>query len=221
MDKIDEQLEFLYRSYEKQPLIIGLIKALDPITKMADGFLSTRVTNLRAKRLYQFYEELNSGDVELTEDMIDNDTFLHAYFSTVEYVTRTRSDEKIKRFAKLLKSWYAEKITIEYFEDYTDTFDDLSDREFLILSILFGYEQRNPLIDEPNPMKKAQDHWEQFTEEIQDTLNIEAPELAAMLLRMEGKGCFMRLLGYHDSMNTGIGYTTTLFQQIHAIVHQE
>jgi DNA-binding MarR family transcriptional regulator len=214
-------MELLYRSYEKQPLIIGLIKALGPIPKMVDGFLGTRITNLRAKRLHHFYEELNSGDVELSQDLIDNDTFLHAYFSTVEYVARTRSDEKIKRFAKLLKSWYAEDITIDYFEDYINTFNDLSDREFLILSILFRHEQRNPLVDEPNPMKKAQHHWQQFTEEIQETLSIEPPELAAMLLRMEGKGCFMRLLGYYDSMNTGIGYTTSLFQQIHDIVHQE
>ena len=103
----DTSLIMLYDSYEKQPIIKSLIQILSvnglPVGSVVDTSLGVYVNNLKLNRLKCFFDELNSGNVELTDDLIEQNAFLSAYFSTVHYIVRTRSDEKMRNFARILK----------------------------------------------------------------------------------------------------------------------
>ena len=94
------ELILLSESYEKNALIKALIQLL-PVGSSIDTFISVKLSNLKAARLKTFFDELNLGTFELTPEIIETNDFLHAYFTTCDYVLRTRSEEKIKNFAKI------------------------------------------------------------------------------------------------------------------------
>lgn len=188
----------LYESYDHNPVIKGLIQALNvagiPLGAMIDSSLGSIVTKIQTERLRTFFDELNRGNVVLDESQIESNDFLHAYFETTAYVLRTRSNDKIIRFAKILKKVYSGSLLIEDFEDYTKIFNDLTDKEFAILSILYKHEQKHKL----NPQKLPSydltgSYWKDFKTEIISSLNIKETEINSYLVRLQRTGCFMRL----------------------------
>ena len=84
--QIDAYITKLYEAYENHPVIKGLIQALFsfglPIGLVVDASINTYVNKIKADRLHTFFEELNSGDIELSEDIINNTDFLHAYIAS-------------------------------------------------------------------------------------------------------------------------------------------
>ena len=190
-------LTTLYESYEENPVLKGLIQALSvsviPIGPMIDSSLGAYVNNIKSERLKTFFDELNRGDVVLTEEQIESNDFLNAYFETVSYVLRTKSDDKIKRFATILKKVYSGELTIEDFDDYSKIFDDLTDKEFAILSILYKHEQKhisNP--EQLSNLKSFDLYWDDFKTEIINSINIKENEINPFLVRLQRTGCFLR-----------------------------
>jgi len=218
-------LTTLYESYEDSPVLKGLIQVLSitgiPIGSMIDSSLGTYVNKLKTERLRTFFDELNRGDVVLTEDQIESNSFMNAYFETVSYVLRTKSDNKIKRFAKILKKVYAGKLTIDDFDDYTAVFDDLTDREFAILTIKHKYEQENIFNPEQlNGLQLTRTYWEDFKREISEKLNIKATEINSFLIRLQRTGCYLKHKGYWDESGEEIGNTTEFFKTIMRIIEE-
>ncbi len=167
-------IEVLYDQYENDPGIRMFVEALSigigiPINTVVDSFIGKKVKEMNASRLKCFFDELNSGDIELDEALIENQEFLHSYFSVVNYVARSKNDEKAIRFARIIKNLYNKKIDVNQFEDYTSIFDELTDREFAILSIKHKYE-RYAIPDEAiigldkprNPFMKTSEYWGDF-----------------------------------------------------------
>ncbi|MCB9187336.1 MAG: hypothetical protein H6601_11420 [Flavobacteriales bacterium] len=223
-NQVNSQLALLYETYENSPQIKALIQLLGPIGSVPDTVLGTLVTKIRAERLRVFFDELNSGDVELTEDIIAQNDFLHAYFSTAEYVLKTRTDEKIKRFGIVLKSWYSQKVDIDWFEDYAAIINELSDREFAILSVKYKYElaaEKNPDLSDANPYKKTISYWEEFKDEILKQMDIEPNDLDPMLIRVQRTGCYFKHIGYFDASMEQVGDTTELFKKLHGVIQKE
>ena len=216
----------LYEAYEKNPVIKGLIQALSfsgvPIGSMIDSSLGSYVNKIKAERLRTFFDELNRGDIVLTEKQIESNDFIHAYLETVSYVLRTKSDEKIKRFAKILKRVYSEEITYDDFEDYTAIFNDLSDREFAILSIKYKYEQKN--ISNPkqlSTMVLVDSYWGDFKLEISEKLNIKESEINSFLIRIQRTGCYLKpikgiMFAGDDQDEQGI--TSEIFKKIMILI---
>lgn len=223
MKDIESSIVKLYKLYEAKPILRALIQAITyyelPIGSVGDSILNTYVNNLRAEKIRTFFEELNKGELELTEDVIKNNDFLHSYFSTINYVLRNRSDLKIVAFAKILKSLYHHNISIDEFEDYVKIFDELSEREFLILSIKHNFEKHAATLqNEWNPAQRTSSYWKDFKKEIKEKLSIDTAELNAMLIRIQRTGCYMKHTGYWDSSHEEEGDTTAHLQTIINIV---
>jgi len=222
-------IETLDEQYQAQPEIRLFIEAIAvfsglPIGTIFETFVSTKAKELATARMRSFYNELNDGEIELTDELINNDSFLHSYFAVVNYVIRSKDDKKAARFAKIIKSLYKSDIYIDQFEDYTSIFNELSDREFIILCIKREYELRANSVNETNennpksPFAITSSYWEEFIKEVQGTLHIEEKELEALLIRLQRTGCYMIHVGYWDIKNDGNGDTTLLFQKLHKIV---
>jgi len=222
-EKVDDILIDIYQAYENKPIIKGLIQAIGTqgfsLGSMVDTALATYVSNIRKHRLHIFFEELSNGNAELTEDIIENNDFLHAFFSTINYVFRTRSDDKIKRFARILKNYSLGFATITEFEDFTSIFNELSDREFTILVIKYHYEQLYLNKEtQMNPAQKTNLYWEDFKKEIFRTLNISENELDPMLVRIQRTGCYNKHKGYWDNGPNERGNTTVLFTRLYELI---
>ena len=219
MENIKSTLIRLQEVYESKPILKVLIQAVTykdlPLGAAGDTIFSTSVNNLKAEKLHTFFEQLGNGDIELTEDSIANNDFLHAYFATIDYVLSNRSKLKIRAFAEILKSLYRDDINIDEFEDYAKIFDELTEREFIILSVKHEFEKHAASIkNEWNPAQRTSSYWKDFKQEVKSKLNVDADALNAMLLRLQRTGCYMKHKGYWDESHEEGGDTTAILQTI-------
>lgn len=221
MDNLNTALINLQEKYEAQPIIKALIQSL-PIGAAADTVLSGYINKMKAEKMRAFFEQLANGDIELTEDLIKDDNFLHAYFATVNYVLLNRSKLKIKAFAEILKSLYRDQLNMDEFEDYEQIFNELSEREFLILSVKYEFEKHAASdTRELNPAQRTSTYWADFKNEIKNKMGIEADELNSMLLRVQRTGCFNKHKGYWDESHEEEGNTTPMFAKLRTVVSFE
>jgi len=165
-----------------------------------DVALSETIEGIREKRSQIFFDELSKGNIELTEDAINNEEFLHSYFSTRRAAANTYRKEKIETFAKLFKNGIVDRNTSnpEEYEDYLKLIDQLS---FLDMSLLFEIKQ----FEEEYPNKRGQQENKPFVEpmdvlpdwhgemfNIIERLNISEDELRLRLYRLQSMGLFER-----------------------------
>ena len=209
----------LQESYSNHPIAKALISILPPFTA-TDSLLTTYVENIKRDRLKTFFDELSSGDVTLTQDMIENNEFLHAFFSTVDYVMRTRSDKKILAFARILKR--IETISFDEYEDYTSILNELTEREFALLSLKYKYEKENSVrYVNDGHIKK---YWEKFKNQACE-LGFNYPEIPLILMRVQRTGCYQINLRGSYGNNTRIhntyGNTTIIFRKIYSLATEE
>lgn len=225
-------IEILYNEYENDTGIKLFIEALSigsgfPITTVISTLVGNKVKQMTESRIKSFFDELNSGEIELNETLIENQDFLHSYFSVLDYVARSKSNEKSARFARIIKNLYLNNISLNQFEDYTSIFNELSEREFAILCIKYDFERKATPdeaiigLEKPrNPFQKTQEYWTEFTKEVEQKLEIELNELTAILFRLQRTGCYMIHSGYFDVKNDGCGDTTVIFDKIFKIIKE-
>lgn len=141
--------------YEKSPKTKALLQLL-PSWGAADTLLQQRADEIKQERLKTFFDELKNGECELTEELIESEDFLHCYFITVKAALNTRRREKIKMFARLLRSVTNSSVlsSIDDYEDYLSILDELSFRELQVLSILDRYEKEYSVEEDKNLIKQ-------------------------------------------------------------------
>jgi hypothetical protein len=215
----------LYETYDDSPVLKGLIQTLSifgiPVGPVIDSSLGTYVNKIKTDRFKIFFDELNRGDIILTQEQIESNDFMNAYFETSLYILRTKSDDKIKRFAKILKNVYSGNLTFYDFDDYSSIFNDLTDREFAILLIKLKYEQEFHKNSVPkDKIKFISSYWSDFKLEVISTLNIQIDEFNPMLVRLERSGCYSRLNGSYLWLDDEeYGNTTELFKTIYTLIN--
>lgn len=97
--------DFIYnlaKYYDSNPTLRMLVKLL-PKGGAIDGLVNF-YTKERERRTQVFFEELENGKIELTDEVINSDSFLHKYFITLKATLDTNRTEKIKCFAELLQN---------------------------------------------------------------------------------------------------------------------
>jgi hypothetical protein len=207
----------LIKKYEKNPIIRGLIQLIPfGIGSAVDVSLITHFHKFQYERARTFFDELFSGKVILTTDLINSEDFLHAYFATFKAALNSRRREKIKMFAQMLSSAVTSNIlsNIDEYEECLQILDELSCRELLLLNILEKHEKRYELHkgENENKAKKSSHYLDEFFKEAQNTLSITREEVNAMLSRIKRTGCFETFAGKYwiDSLDNQ-GELTVLY----------
>lgn len=90
----------------------------------------------------EFFDELSRGEIELKQELLDNNDFLHCFFATTEAAFKTNRTEKIRFLARLLLAAAVDGrlSDIDEYEEYLGILDDLSNRELAVLTLLDKYE---------------------------------------------------------------------------------
>lgn len=177
----------LSKYYSGHPGLQALLKLI-PGWASADALLQARALELRIDRITTFSDELAKGNVELTDDVIKDNDFLHCFFKTTHAVMNTRRKEKIRMFARLLKSSLTGTFSdADEYEEYLGILDELSFRELRILSILEKYQF--PQASGENGLQRATRFWDSFISEIAQH-GIPKDEINAFLTRLNRSGCY-------------------------------
>jgi hypothetical protein len=224
-------LQKITNTYENNPIIRAIVQvAISPIPygigSAIDTALTSRIENMREERLKSFFNELASGSHDLTEELIQSEEFLHAYFSTLKAAVNTRRKEKIKLFARLLLTASKEQhLSGEKYEEFLGILDDLSIRELHILMILKRFEDEHfPLrdINIESELQIVSRFWWDFEAVVQGKYATSSSELRALLNRLNRTGLYETFDGAYPGHMEGRGKLTPIFYQfIHWIQVKE
>lgn len=227
--KKDNAIVRLTEGYAQKPLTRSLITAslggvalLNPgagITLSAiDALLVGKIQKMRENRIRTYFDEISKGENQLTEEVIQDDDFLHAHFITLKDAANTRQEEKIRRFARLLINSTRNKFyKTDEFEEFVAILDDLSMREFSILLIMRAYQNEAPIIpakedkNKENDLARANSFWKAFENKVFDDLSITSKELRDILHKINRTGLYETIVGSYFGYTGGRGRLTPLY----------
>lgn len=185
--------EFAKR-YERNPVVRALVQLI-PYGAVFDVALTTIISNIREDRARTFFDELAKRDFPLTEEEIQSEDFLHAFFATSKAALNTRRREKIRLFARLLHNYGSNPTESDEFEEHLSILDDLSYREFQVLLLLKQFEDANPQRQDENEIARTNRFWQNFQSEVAKKLEIPTQEINGVLARLNRTGLYETFTG--------------------------
>ena len=217
-------LQKISNIYESNPLIRAIVQvAISPVPhgigSAIDTYLTSKVENMREERLRHFFSKLADGSHVLTEELIQSEDFLHAYFSTLKAALNSRRKVKINLFAQLLLTACREQhLSSEKYEEFLNILDDLSVRELHILLILKNFEDaQTPKLDtnreNENDLQVANSFWKDFEAMVQNKYTVSSSELRAILNRLNRTGLYETFHGTYLDYTGGKGKLTPVFSE--------
>lgn len=194
------------------------------IGSAVDVFIHETIEKMRIDRLRAFYTQLEFGKIELTEEIIQNEEFLHCYFSTIKCVLNTSRKEKIELFGKLFnKSIKASLIfDTDNYEYFLKILDELSLVEIQILNLLDRLEsQTNPEDRLRNHILRANvEIWKEFRVEMKSQFNIEDNLLDETLIRIERTGCLYIPRITSNDLRPYAAMTTEIYRKLKELIFE-
>lgn len=221
-------LQRIADAYEGSPIVRALVQVvMAPIPygigSAIDAALTSAIENMREERLRTFFDELVKGTRHLTEELIQEEDFLHAYFSTLKAAMNTRRREKIRLFARMLSNAFQERrLGSDIFEEFLGILDDLSVRELQILLILKRLEDSHPhemkavegaKAELENDLQRATRFWDSFEATVETECGVRPDELRAILTRLNRTGLYETFIGGYYGYTGGKGKLTPMFAE--------
>lgn len=215
------QAERLAARYEKNPIIRALVQLIPwGVGSAADVAITTVLARIREERAREFFDQLASGELELTQEQIATEDFLHAYFATARAALNTRRREKIRLFAQLFAN-YAGKGLVgdsDVYEEYLSILDDLSYREFQILLILKRHQDCTPRQPQQNDLQWSSTFWDAFLDSVVSEVGIPRQEIPGILARLNRTGLYKTIVGTFLGYGGDQGLLTPNFDRfLHAL----
>ncbi|PID21740.1 hypothetical protein CSV61_08550 [Sporosarcina sp. P3] len=213
--------------YSGNHLIRALIKNYSlcgiPVGELIDSLATEAYNKLHVERAAIFFEELDRGNIELSQEVIQSEEFLFSLFAALKASLYTRQKEKVRFFAKL----FAKHLTKNQFsqadeyDGYLKILDGLTFREIYMLYRLKQYEDTAHLIevdeddeDKDDELRIAGRYWRDFSREMHETLGIEYPEIAGLLTRAGRTGCYAPITSMTLGCRGDRGKTTRVFEKL-------
>lgn len=207
--------------YSDRPTIKALLK-LVPGWSSADTLLQKRADEIKSDRLTVFFDELAQGKRELTDELIQSDSFLHAYFCTLRAAMNCRQHEKIQNFARLLDSSLDPTLHVseDEHEELLALLEEITLREFAILRDLRNRELAHPRQEGENALQHARRYWADFRAAAVETYSVPDESFNAFMARLERTGLYLRFTGAFLDYAGDIGTTTPLLARVIALVNE-
>ena len=213
--KAPGQLEEIGKRYEQQPIIRGLVQLIPwGIGSAVDVAIMTVLNNVREDRAHAFFDELAKGRIALTQEQINNEDFLHAYFATVRAALNTRRREKIRLFGQLFTHHCqgAGFTNTDTYEETLAVLDDLTLRELQVLLLLRDFESKNSILPGQNALQRATQFWASFLQRVEVEIGIPKAETPGYLERLNRTGLYQTYVGGAWDYTGDKGYTTPNFE---------
>ena len=210
-------VEKLLSSYKSNPSIRFLVNLfLVPYGSALDASVVCIFENIREDRYRKFFDQCSKENVIITEEQKQNVDFIYNYYATLKAVNHTRRHEKIRLFVRLFTN-YAKGETVkdpDQYEDMLSTLDDLSFREFRVLTILYTFENRNlPIKDGQSEDAWVSIFWDDFEKKVEDEIGIPIDELQGFLNRLNRTGLYQTISEPLWNITALKGITTPNFKR--------
>lgn len=210
----------LLQQYEDRPILRGLVQLVPAgIGSAVETTLMAKLAVYEEQRLRTFFEELGSGTIELTKDVVESEDFLHAFTATTTAARRTRQREKIRYLARLLRGSFDSSVvrSTDEYEELLAIVDDLSLRELQILALFAQAERAATFRGEENDLQRANAIWPGFESAVKERLRLSPEDLAPMLVRLQRSGCYVEIPGGYWDYTGGRGHLSRLYHRLEEV----
>lgn len=209
----------LLEAYAGNPIIRGLVQLIPGgITSALDIAILYKVDKIKEERVNTFFDELSSGSILLTEEIISSEPFLNKFFIAARAAINTHNKQKIRMFAKLLKSSIHRPSSDDEFDEDTQILDQISVREWQALLIYAQFCDATPKDPTKNGLQTALQFWFQFAEQLKIELGIDTLETSQFMNHIERTGLYEQFVGGFMDYTGGIGYLTNRFYRLRSLL---
>ncbi|MGP8284258.1 MAG: hypothetical protein ACLQT6_16285 [Desulfomonilaceae bacterium] len=219
-------MEAILEHYNHNPVLRSLVQWVIPfLGTVADIALVETYSKMLRDRMRIFFDELGSGDIPLTEDLIKSNDFLHCFMCTFHAVIRTHQQEKLELFARLLKSaantpTYS-KSGVDEYEEYLSILNELSVREWNILDVIYSFETSFPNPPNETLVQCAMRYWPRLRKELISRELTMENQVNSFLARLNRTGCYVTFTGDYLSYSGDMGRTTETYRKLRSLVVKE
>jgi hypothetical protein len=195
LQKVESMID-KYKGSWFRPLVQWINIGGIPVGPMFDTLIDTVQSNFSKmieKREMEFFNELINIKINPSEDVLTNHDTLHAFLNTYRFIKRTKTEEKIRLFAKLFKNGITSGLVskADEYDYFLSILDELSLRELITLELLDNYENEAKC----GEISKMY-FWPDFYQHLKDRLSFTSnAEIDAFLERLSRTGCYLRKEG--------------------------
>lgn len=202
--------------YEQNPTVRALIQLVPYVGASFDTAVATAVNNMREKRSRVFFDELAESPRQLTQDEIQSEDFLHAFFATYQSAMKAKQEDKIRLLASLLLGQARSQGTaagsqLDEFDEFLAILEDLTVLEFRVLVLLQKHEESrsrdNIHIDVPKGRQRRLTRrrmmWPDFTKDMVHSLGVPKNEVESLFERLKRTGLYVSDIVGDADMRTG------------------
>lgn len=231
-EKALTRLSDSYTSSSSIPTLIQLAAISHPWMNVLTAPIAPILNRIREERMRTFFDALAEGEIELTDEMIQSENFLHYYHATASAAFKTRQREKIRWFAHLLLAGARADPHVEFENEYEDllkVLDDTTYRELGVLAILAELEERYPLAaedaregNERRIYLRAHRIWNpdfgNFEKVACVRIGLLPSELQATLTRLTRTGLYRQIITMVSGYTGNLGTLTPLYYRLANII---
>lgn len=217
--------ESLAERYKHSPhlrALVTLIAGYVPPVGALESAVVASFQRIHSERRRELFDALDQGSIELTDGLIQQEEFIHAFLATVRAADRTRQRQKIQLFARLLSALASRKdgLDVDEHEELLQVLEGLSPREFASLVLLRQHEQAVTRKNGETTPQWIFHFWEDAKHDLEQKLGIPSAELEGFLVRLSRTGFYRREIGFLGEANE-IGCTTPSFARFLSMLYTE
>lgn len=206
--------------YSSSPLVKALVNLIPGGGSSLDSLITSRASEIARERADEFFKELSTHKKDLTPELIKSEEFIHRFVITAKAAVHTHRRQKIRLFARLFKSALLEALAvgIDEYEEYLRVLDEFSVREFVLLALLENCEKNSPRTEMENELQAVSRIWPEFIKAAKQKLNLDVPEVNAILTRLNRTGCYSTFSGAAWGYEGDKGKLTPIYHRLMALI---
>jgi len=193
---ISDKLKPAIEKYSENALLRASISAIPFIGSPLDVFLATKTQKIVNDRIMNLFNELKEEMSTLEskivdKDYIDSEEFFDLFIKTIEMTAKTRSKEKVKLYAKLLKGATKFQDRKKYSpEEYLQVLSELTMKELEVSKAIYKQQREKQRKDENELQWVLRCGWEELEKECP---SIPEEDFRFIFLRLEKSGLIREL----------------------------
>jgi len=221
---ISDKLKPAIEKYSENALLRASISAIPFIGSPLDVFLATKIQKIVNDRIMNLFnelkEEMNTLESKIVDkDYIDSEEFFDLFIKTIEMTAKTRSKEKVKLYAKLLKGAVKFQDRKKYSpEEYLQVLSELTIKELEVARAIYKQQREKKRKNENELQWALRCGWEEVEKECP---SIPEEDFRFIFLRLQKSGLVKEIVGGFFDYKGGVFVITQVFRKIMKSLEQD
>lgn len=220
---ISEKIKPAIEKYSENAILRASISAIPFIGSSFDVFLATKAQKIVNDRIVSLFNELKEEMSTLEDRMVDKDyinseEFIDLFIRTIEAAAKTRSKEKIKLYAKLLKGAIKFQDRKKYSpEEYLQVISELTITELEVVKAIYRQQKQERRKDENELQWALRCGWEELEKECP---SIPEEDFRFIFLRLRKSGLIQDLQNSYFYSKKVVFLISDVFRKIMKYLEQ-